>query len=250
MNVMLVAASDEVKPFVERIFTFHHVDVIYYNNPIKAMDNLDEIQPDVIIFMSGDFPRHWKPFITYLRNTFNRRETIFILLVNETFDTDEANKAEHLQVNAILDDDLTNNETVERIRGIVTRYHQSVDIRKTTRHLPATTDQIRCIFTSPYTFTICTGTVLDISAGGIRIKPEDPALNETLDTHAIITMASLRLGETILAVQLKVIRIAEAIAFEFVNLTVEIERTIADYIAARMNETLVTEAVSEGAGDP
>lgn len=245
MNVMLVAASDEVKPFVERIFTFHHVDVIYYNNPIKAMDNLDEIQPDVIIFMSGDFPRHWKPFITYLRNTFNRHETIFILLVNQTFDTDEANKAEHLQVNAILDDDLTNTETVERIRGIVTRYHQSVDIRKTTRHLPATTEHIRCIFTSPYTFTICTGTVLDISAGGIRIKPEDAAVGETLDTHAIITVASLRLGDTILAVQLRVIRIAEAIAFEFVNLTVEIERTIADYIAARMNETLVAEVVED-----
>ena len=249
MNVMLVAASDEVKPFVERIFTFHHVDVIYYNNPIKAMDNLDEIQPDVIIFMSGDYPRHWKPFITYLRNTFNRHETIFILLVNQTFDTDEANKAEHLQVNAILDDDLTNTETVERIRGIVTRYHQSVDIRKTTRHLPATTDQIRCIFTSPYTFTICTGTVLDISAGGIRIKPEDVAVGETLDTHAIITVASLRLGDTILAVQLRVIRIAEAIAFEFVNLTVEIERAIADYISSRMNETLIAEAISDTAHD-
>jgi hypothetical protein len=40
MTLMLVSQSDTLKPFLERTFTFQQADVIHYDNPIKAMDNL------------------------------------------------------------------------------------------------------------------------------------------------------------------------------------------------------------------
>jgi hypothetical protein len=238
MKLMLVSESDTLKPFLERTFTFQQADVIHYDNPIKAMDNLGEIQPAVVLFSAADFPRHWKPFIIYLRNTFGRHETIFILLISDLFEPEEAHKAEYLEVNAVLDEDLTSKTTVERIRGIITRYHQNIDIRRSLRYIPSAQDHIRLVFTNPNTFSICSGTVIDISSGGLRFRPDDSTALEMLDDHTIITMASLRIGERIVPVTLKTIRITEAIAFEYVDLAVEVEERITHYLSDLADQEL------------
>jgi len=80
MKLLLVAANDELK----RALSFHlrpiGVEVIQYVHPIKAMDNIEEIEPDVVLFSSSDFPRHWKPFLKLLRGNKARNESMFILL--------------------------------------------------------------------------------------------------------------------------------------------------------------------------
>ncbi|MEX2442854.1 MAG: PilZ domain-containing protein [Alkalispirochaeta sp.] len=230
MKMMLVSDSSGLKPHLERMFSFQQVEVIHYDNPIKAMDNLDEISPEIVLFSAADYPRHWKPFVIFLRNTFGRHEAIFILLINDRFDPEEASKAEFLQVNAVLDKDLANPRTAERIRGIVTRYHQNADIRRAARYIPSASDRIALAFTNPNTFQICTGTVADISTGGLRFVPEDPTAPDDIDDHTPITMASLRLGDATLPIALRVIRITETIAFEYIDLSVEVEQKIASYL--------------------
>lgn len=230
MKLMLVSHSDALVPQLERSFAFQQADVIHYANPIKAMDNLGEIQPEVVLFAATDFPRHWKPFVVFLRTTFARHESIFILLINETFTEDEADKAEWLDVNAIVDADFTSRRAIERIRGIVTRYHQAIDIRRALRYLPSRADRIGCAFTNPYTFRLVTGRVLDISSGGIRLEPDDQQAQRHLDEHTIVTAASLRLGDDLRPIGLRVIRAAETIAFEFADMTVETEKALADYL--------------------
>ncbi len=230
MKMMLVSDSPDLKPHLERMFSFQQVEVIHYDNPIKAMDNLDEISPDIVLFSAADYPRHWKPFVIFLRNTFGRHEAIFMLLINERFDPEEASKAEYLQVNAVLDEDLASQRTAERIRGIVTRYHQNADIRRAARYIPSATDRIALAFTNPNTFQIMPGSVADISTGGLRFSPEDASTLESLDDHTPISMASLRLGDTILSISLRVIRITEAIAFEYLDLSVDVEQKITTYL--------------------
>ncbi|HKK48136.1 MAG TPA: PilZ domain-containing protein [Alkalispirochaeta sp.] len=230
MKMMLVSDSSELKPHLERMFNFQQVEVIHYDNPIKAMDNLDEISPDIVLFSAADYPRHWKPFVIFLRNTFGRHEAIFMLLINERFDPEEASKAEYLQVNAVLDEDLASQRTAERIRGIVTRYHQNTDIRRAVRYIPSSSDRIAVAFTNPNTFQIMPGTVVDISTGGLRFSPEDPSTLQSLDDHTAVSMASLRLGDSILSISLRVIRITETVAFEYLDLSVDVEQTITTYL--------------------
>jgi hypothetical protein len=213
------------------------------------MDNLFEISPEVVLFTASDFPRHWKPFIIYMRSTFSRHETIFILLINDSFSTEEANKAEHLDVNAVLDEDLTSQQTVERVRGIITRYHQKIDIRRANRYLPSRSDRIHCAFTNPYTFQIVSGRVVDISSGGVRIEPRDRAISESLDPHSVVSMASLQLGENVLPVKLRVVRAAETIACEFIDLAVETDRKLSEYIIARADRDIAG-TTSESAESP
>lgn len=236
MKMMLVSDASTLKPFLERSFSFQQADVIHYDNPIKAMDNLDEIQPEIVLFAATDFPRHWKPFIMYLRNTFSRHETVFVLLINETFSEEEAEKAEYLEVNAVLDEDLTSAQTLERVRGIITRYHQNIDIRRNTRYLPSKTDEIECVFTNPYTFRFVFPSVVDISAGGLRLRPERDSVLREVDPHAVLTMASLRLGDVTIPIRLRIIRVSETIACEFIDVSVDAEKTIADYIQAKTEE--------------
>jgi len=233
MKMMLVSDTPALKPFLEKNFTFQQADVIHYDNPIKAMDNLEEIQPEIVLFAATDFPRHWKPFVMYLRNTFTRHETVFVLLINDGFSEEEAEKAEHLQVNAVLDEDLTSSQTLERIRAIITRYHQNIDIRRNTRYLPGHSDAISCVFTNPYTFRFVYPTVVDISAGGLRLRPQRPEILKEIDPHTVLTMVSLQLGTAILSVRLRIIRVTETIACEFIDLSVDSEKLITDYIRER-----------------
>jgi hypothetical protein len=228
---MLVSQSSDLKPHLAETFSYHHADVIHYDNPIKAMDNLEEIEPAMVVFSAADFPRHWKPFIVFLRNTFSRHETIFLLLISESFSPDEAGKAEYLEVNAVLDHDLTTRRTVERIRGIITRYYQTADGRRTVRYLPSEGDRIRIAFTNPYSLAVSSGVVVDISSGGLQIRPSDTEVADGLDTHTVITNASLRLGDMLLPVRLRVVRLDETIGFEFYDLSVDDEAEISSYLS-------------------
>lgn len=235
MTVMLVSGSAELRPYIEESLSHRDTNVICYDNPIKAMDNLEEIEPQIILFSATDYPRHWKPFIAYLRSTFSRRETIFILTVSEAFDETEAEKAECLQVNAIITEALSGEETAQRLRGIVTRYYQSLDVRSAARYMPSRNDAIRFMFTNPYTFRIVGCEVIDISSGGLLARPMFPEETSRIDTYAVVTAASLLLGEKIVSLKMKVVRVSDAIAFEYVDIPLDTEQLISAYLTERIS---------------
>lgn len=245
MKFMLVSESTTLKPFLQKHFAAQQAEVIHYDNPIKAMDNLDEVDPSVVLFSATDFPRHWKPFLIFFRNTYGRHEAVFILLIGENFGPDEAAKAEHLVVNAVVDEDLSDQRAVERIRGIITHYRHDSDVRRAVRYLPSHADGVRFAFTNPYTFEIVGGTVVDISTRGLRIDPSDPRVLEMLDPDTIVTAASLRLGGDILGVKLKLVRATETVAFEYIDLPLETERSIADFISKLVSDTFEDAAEAE-----
>lgn len=232
MKIMLVSDSPELKPLIQESFSFRDTDVIHYDNPIKAMDNLDEIEPDIVIFAAVDFPRHWKPFAAYLRYSYSRRQTVFGLIIDRNFDETEVEKAEYLEVNAMLDDSLSSDQMIQRIRGIVTRYHQNLDIRSAPRYMPSTDDRIAFVFNNPYTLRIVPTAVVDISSGGLQVRPEIRATERVLDSYEIIRAASLRLGDSIMGIKLKVVRVSDTIAMEYVDLSLEAEQKISGYLTA------------------
>lgn len=243
MKLMLVSSSEHLKPFFDRTFTIQSVDVIHYENPIKAMDNVAEIAPEVVVFSATDFPRHWKPFAMFMRQLFSRRECVFVLLVSAQFSEDEADKAEALQVNAILDEDLSSEETLQRIRAVLTRYQQNTDLRRAQRYTPTTQDRVRFAFVNPYSLELVSGRVADISTRGLRLEPNDALLADQLDAHATISAGTLRLGDELLDVAAKVLRVGATVAVEFHNLPIETEEQISAYIDKQLREEWVQRGV-------
>lgn len=231
MKILLVSDSLHSRSYLERELAVQVADVIQYDNPIKAMDNLDEIRPQLVLFSATDYPRHWKPFTRYLRTTFARRETVLALLAPDSFSVDDVAAAEHLDVNAILSNDLSERRTLERIRAIATHYHQARDLRRSARLMPDPQDRVRFAATNPYTVELITGRVLDISSGGLRVAPEGTIAS--LDADAAAMTSVLRIGASIYPMTVRVIRNEETLAVEYESLSIDADHAIRTFIEER-----------------
>ena len=246
MKLLLVSSTDSIRPFLDEIFVYQQVDIIHYANPIKAMDNLEELRPEVIVFSATDYPRHWKPFVVFLRSSLTRHDSVFILMINDAFPADEAAKAEYLEVNAVLDEDLTSPQTMQRVRAIVRRYHQSFEGRKFQRLTPATNDHVGFAFTNPYTMSVVFGRVIDLSLGGLQLEPYNRSMPTSIDSFEPIDYAVLQLERAYLTVRARLVRVGQTFAFEFVDLSATSEQANSDFVDRRMSGVLEAGYVDEG----
>lgn len=206
MKLLLVASDEELK----RKLAFHlrpiGVELIHYSNPIKAMDNLEEIEPEVVVFSSSDFPRHWKPFLKLLRKDKARTESIFILLRGDDFSVTEAAKAVHLEVNGIIQESDGPDRVFARLEEILNRYSLVKDGRRSKRILPSEYDDLEFILTHPASYQVVTGELTDISLTGARFMPEEPELTADIDRGTEIPTCSLQIGEKVISVKCRVVR--------------------------------------------
>lgn len=238
MKVLLVSDRNEQKQALQKHFATRGTEIIHYVHPIKAMDNLDEIDPDVVLFSAADFPRHWKPFLVFLRDLRGRDSAVFVLLKEGDFSVEEASKAEHLEVNAILGSDFSDEKVVERLGTIVSRYHAFRETRGAKRFIPGTTDKVEFLFTNPYTLRLVRGSVSDISVSGLRFLPSDQEELKTLEAGAHLPSASLRLGQEILALEAQIARVSNNVGVQFLHLTADAEQRITNYLQQRSRRDL------------
>ncbi|MEI6876327.1 MAG: PilZ domain-containing protein, partial [Spirochaetota bacterium] len=92
MKALLLVEDDdkalEIGGYVETL----GIDVVRYRNPIKALDNLDEVAPQIIIASALDFPRHWKIIADVVRSAKSRQDCLIILMRGERFSAEEEAK--------------------------------------------------------------------------------------------------------------------------------------------------------------
>ena len=98
------------------------VEIIHYSQALKAMDNIEEIDPDAIIINACDFPRHWKTIVQFVRQERARKNCPIIVLHSDTFTGEDADKAYVIGINGMVPDSLPPREKAGRIQGILTRY--------------------------------------------------------------------------------------------------------------------------------
>jgi DNA-binding response OmpR family regulator len=206
MKIVLVAQRAELKNHISDHFLPQGSEIIQYWNPIKAMDNIDEIEPDLVLFSAVDFPRHWKPFLVYLRSSRDRDSTVFVILKGDNFAFEEASKAHHLGANGIVHEDLENKREIARLKELVSRYKEALEARRERRYIPGPSDRVAFLFAHPDTLRMITGTVADISAGGIRVGPDVHEYVSDLMPGTVLPACSLRAGDTLLSIDAMVVR--------------------------------------------
>ncbi|AFG37531.1 hypothetical protein [Spirochaeta africana] len=74
--------------------------IIHYEHAVKAMDNLSEIQPDVVVVSAHDFPRHWKALYMILRE--QTPDALFYLILDAPLHVTEKRKAESMSIDGYL----------------------------------------------------------------------------------------------------------------------------------------------------
>lgn len=237
MKTLLIADKESTK----NLFTLHlkplGFDFIHYQNPIKAMDNVDEIEPDVVLFSAEDFPRHWKPFLKLLRATRTKEQTIFIILKGDRFSFDEAAKASHLGVNGIISEKFDQKEK-NRLEVLFTRYSIIKDNRTDHRYIPEPYDNVEFIITHPGNYAIVTGSILDLSLEGIRFKPDNPTLTQDLGKGTILSACSLKVEDVIFTIKSKVVRQSDVLALQFLSFDEDVRDVILTFIDKKAEREL------------
>ena len=98
MKALLISESDEILNSYAAFFKEAGYDTVCYRWLLKAMDNLEEIEPQLVFIDGFGYPRHWKTLAQYIKTSF--KNAPLVLLAADLSD-EETKKADCLDVHCI-----------------------------------------------------------------------------------------------------------------------------------------------------
>jgi len=217
MKALLVVGSD--KTF--RLASFYvkplGFELIRYKQALKAMDNIDEVDPDAVIISASDFPRHWKTLVQFIRSERPKDKTIIIVLKGSNFPFEEAAKATHIEVNGLVSENLDDREELDKLQGILSRYSPVHEGRIAKRVRPADWDRLEFLFSRMDDLALVSGRLESISNTGLSFVPERPIQLEGLKKGDELNDCSLRVGDAILSPVCRIVRCDRSLALSFIS---------------------------------
>ncbi len=205
MKILVVADKEKITAPIKKHLPPLGFDFIFYTNPVKAMDNLYEISPELVIFSAEDYPRHWKPFLKVLREYFSHDKCVFILLKTSYFTLEDAEKSAFLGVNGLVDEDLDEYSLIDRLKGIFSRYILPQETRRYRRYFVTEYDDVSILFNHPDTLELIPGKVVEISSKGATILIPEQYSNQ-FGQGSKIKYCSLKIEDKIITVDCTVLR--------------------------------------------
>ena len=230
MKALLIVEDDSIADIIRFYLKPLGFDVLRYRNPLKALDNLEELEPDAILVSARDFPRHWKPLVQVARRSWAKERCVFILLKGELFPFEEAAKAMHLGVNGVVKEDLADRNELTRFQQILKRYVAIEDSRDSDRLSPAEWDRLDFMFNRPDNGVPVAGRIETISVTGLSFKPDVAALAENLEPGCYLEDCSLRIGSDIVPLGCTLVRKDHVIAFAFTRVSPKDSSKISAYL--------------------
>jgi hypothetical protein len=217
MKLLLVASRDEYASVLGYHLKPIGFEVERISNPVRALEDLEEIDPQAIVFHAGDFPRHWKTLLKIAREKHNKEELIFILITPPGFDLEEAAKAAHLGVNGIIGEDLSDKKELYRLEELVRRYRSVREKRNFARLVPTQEDSLIFAFTHPLRMALIMGRIKEISIQGTSIDPAPGAGVSDLEVGQEIRDCSVKMGDEVISVTCRLTRNTDELGFQFLT---------------------------------
>jgi hypothetical protein len=229
MKLLLVFSADDNCNIISRSIRPLGFEMIRYRQVLKAMDNIDEINPSAIVVSARDFPRHWKFLVQFVRTERANETCPIVILKGGNFSAEETTSAYFLGVSGVIDDSLNSPSEIDRLQNILSlaplqekRKHRRFHIEPWHR---------ACILAvNRREKALVTGDVKNISAGGLAFVPAnsppvgDASLNDQFNE------CSIRLGDSILSPVCRLIRAGEKPAMEFTSFPEAEERMFEQFI--------------------
>lgn len=227
MKVLLICERETVKDRLVNALSRYDVEVIWYRDPIKAMDNIDETDPDTIALSTADFPRHWKVFLAFLLGTYAKAVPVF-LLIDDTFDQEERSKAEVLGIQGVFHEDLA---TDEECNVLVALLHPPLQEKegkgdahpKEPFFEPGPTDRIELLFLHPENFSLIEGRVTRIGKDTLWFAPYKREKTLDLSPPLVLSACSLRIGSTLHTIDMELLENREQLALRLLTMPPELK---------------------------
>jgi hypothetical protein len=96
MKLLIVSAQEGLADYFQKEAPGTLRTIVQYQHPLKALDNLAEIAPDIVLWSYDDFPRHWKAF--YAALTKEERNIRLYLVSESTLPAEELKKRTILRI--------------------------------------------------------------------------------------------------------------------------------------------------------
>jgi len=240
LKLLLVLGSDDTYNLISLYVKPLGFELIRYNQVLKAMDNIDEIEPSAIIISARDFPRHWKTMVQFVRAEFSKDVCPIILLRSDNFPQEEIHKASFLGVSGIVTEALDNHAEIDRLQGILSRYLPVAEKRQNHRFHTEPWQKIGFIFCRPEDNVLVTGEVKTISSGGLSILPDNPSQMKDMFLDMELKECSLRIGDSILSPVCRIARTGRTVSMQFLSFPegeLETLKTFLEKLALKMPET-------------
>lgn len=219
MKALLVSENDQNLPEIRKILKSSGFDLIHYRSAIKALDNIEEILPDTVFINTADFPRHWKTLTQFIRADHARAETLIILLISERFTTDDADKANFLGINAMIQENFSLEDDEDAtLKKLFARYGFEENPQIPNAEISA---NAVFMFTNPLTDAIITGRIERLSAEHMRFRPDSPASVSDLAAGEILEQCSLKLNKKILSPRCLIQGVSALLQLDFIDLSPE-----------------------------
>ena len=202
MKILIISDDSLFINTVDSYFQKKGHSSIIYKWLIKAMDNLEEIKPDVIIVSADEYPRHWKSLVQFMESGIAGNKYKIFLYKKNPFSEQDASKIDKLNISKIFSK--LDNETI----------NQTFDHLFPTRQVPQTkviskSKQLdnSLIITNPGTHNFIYGTYNFIEKNIISFTANDinysPKINES------IAKLSYKLNNQLITTSGKVVKISK-----------------------------------------
>ncbi|MDR0451299.1 MAG: PilZ domain-containing protein [Treponema sp.] len=216
MKLLLVVGSDDTYDLISLYIKPLGFELIRYRHVIKAMDNVDEVDPTGIIISANDFPRHWKALVQFVRAERPKEACPVIVLKGQDFPLEESSQAFFIGVSGLVDEVLESSD-LERLQTIISRYIPVEDRRKARRFFVDDQKNFGVLVSNPLDKTLIPGDIKTISFTGFSFLPVYSASMKDFSLFMEFSGCSLRVGDRILSPVCRLVRTGRIIAMEFVS---------------------------------
>jgi hypothetical protein len=219
MKLLLIIGADEILSLISENIIPLGFDIIRYQDVLKAMDSIEEIDPAAIIISARDFPRHWKTLVQFVRSNHPKAECPIIILTGPGFSVEDATKAFYLGVSGIVSCDLSRPSEMDQLQRLLHRYLLLAEKRRTGRFHVTPSREVGFCAVNPVIKSLISGRVQTISASGISFVPNGAAPLYHLEGNMELSECSLRIGNDFITPICRVVRAGADMSLEFIFLS-------------------------------
>lgn len=197
MRILVVAENPGIHAYLLSLDGAGAHHIVQYNHPLKAFDNLPEIDPHMVLWSYDDFPRHWKICLSHISD--KKPPVVFYLMSETQIPQEESAKAEALGVEAIFAQGFFAEDVHDLFASIAepsgTRATGNESPTGPSRLIPETTGDLSFAdglsMLSPKTAVITVATILSVNSREIVVELKNKSRVSEFGNGTIIEHATL-----------------------------------------------------------
>lgn len=102
MKALVISDKQEIVDSLQSYLKENNFDIIIYRWLLKALDNIEEIHPDIIFVSASEYPRHWKTLASFVKSGIGGNNIKLFLYDPVPLSEEEVKKAHELGVQALI----------------------------------------------------------------------------------------------------------------------------------------------------